>query len=104
MELLFVLIIAVLLLGLTLAGVRYVRRARSPLMREKRGRQGNIAAYDLNIDRYRRMLRVIENKRGDMNMKAFAEELRERLASECAQRAREQLTLDALVEQIEEAR
>lgn len=103
MELLIVLI-AVLLLGIALAGVRYVRRARNPLMREKRGRQASIAAYRLNIDRYRRMLRQIEAGPADDNMRAFAAELRQRLAAECAQCAREELIIAALDEQIEEAR
>lgn len=95
---------ALLLLGLTLAGLRYVRRSRSPLMREKRVRLSSIAAYRLNIDRYQRILRQIGAGPADDNTRAFAAELRQRLDAECSQCAREEMILAALAEQIEEAR
>lgn len=79
-------------------------RAKRTLLTERKVRLANVAAYDLNIDRYRRMLVKIGPAHGSANMKAYAEELRQRLDAESAQRAREQLTLDALNEQIEEAR
>lgn len=89
-----------------LAKVWNAFRGRSPTMvllwEEAITRESNLAAYDLNIDRYRRMLRAIASKPGDMNMKGFADELRGRLDAERGQRAREQLILDAVHEQLKD--
>ena len=72
------------------------------LLAELEHRNGEVLEYDLNINRFERMIAKIATMPGDAVMQDFGKELTERIATERANLAKSTLTRDTLAEIIEE--